>query len=135
MMTPTLLTPQAVQKLVTPLHISAQLIPLGLFAKDHAEAVLKIVNIISADSAKRNNPMWEVADSVGQILVDMRNRGEWTCDEETQKKLTQGIVRMDRYLRTWTNRRFTLAAMTVDKINAEARAQGKTFMDRVELKT
>ncbi len=52
-----------------------------------------------------------------------------------QDRLIENITKMDRYLRAWTNRRFTQAAMTVDRINAEARAAGGQFMERVEIPT
>lgn len=41
-----------------------------------------------------------------------------------------GVAKKQR----WTNKRFTVAAITIDRANAEARSKGKVFMDRVELK-
>ena len=114
-----LLSEQSIQRLLTPLHMSVELLPLGLFTKDHAEHVLKIDNLVSADSASRGNGMWNVADTVGAV---------------ERRTLVENILKMDKYLRTWTNRRLSIAAVTVDNINAQAKKEGKVFMDRIELK-
>lgn len=133
-----LLSEQSIQRLLTPLHMSVELLPLGLFTKDHAEHVLKIVNLVSADSASRGNGMWNVADTVGAVLMDMKARVDegksWNCTAVERRTLVENILKMDKYLRTWTNKRLSIAAITVDNINAQAKKEGKVFMDRVELK-
>ena len=135
----TLLDEAAIHKMLTPLHMSVELLPLGLFTKDHAEHVAKIVNLVAADSAGRGDGAWQVADRVGTVLVAMKARADagkaWNCTTEEREILIENITKMDRYLRAWTNRRFTQAAMTVDRINAEARAAGGKFMERVEIPT
>lgn len=45
-----------------------------------------------------------------------------------------GTARASPKKQRWTNKRFTVAAITIDRTNAEARSKGKVFMDRVELK-
>lgn len=138
MLNSALMTEKSLSKVLTPLHISVELLPLGLFSKDHAEAVLKVVNLVSADSASKGNGMWQVADEAGMIILAMKRRVDegkaWNCTVDERQRLIHSIVKMDRYMRTWTNKRFTVAAITIDRTNAEARSQGKVFMDRVELK-
>jgi len=138
MLNPALMSEKSLSKILTPLHVSVELLPLGLFNKDHAESVLKVINLVSADSASRGNGMWQVADEVGLIILSMKRRVDegkaWNCTVDERQRLIHGIVKMDRYMRTWTNKRFTVAAITVDRTNSEARSQGKVFMDRVELK-
>lgn len=139
MLTGALLSQEAIGRMLTPLHMSVELLPLGLFTKDHAEHVAKIVNLVAADSAGRGDGAWQVADRVGTVLVAMKTRADagkaWNCTTEEREILIENITKMDRYLRAWTNRRFTQAAMTVDRINAEARAAGGQFMERVEIPT
>lgn len=138
MLNPALMSEKSLSKVLTPLHVSVELLPLGLFNKDHAESVLKVVNLVAADSASRGNGMWQVADEVGMIILSMKRRVDegkaWNCTGDQRQRLIHGIVKMDRYMRTWTNKRFTVAAVTVDRTNSEARSKGKVFMDRVELK-
>lgn len=139
MLTGALLSQEAIGRLLTPLHMSVELLPMGCFTKDHAEHVAKIVNIVAADSAGRGDGMWQVADRVGSILVAMKERVDagksWNCTAAERESLIENITKMDRYVRAWTNRRFTKAAITVDQINAAARAKGGAFMDRVEIPT
>ena len=138
-LTGTFLSQEAIGRILTPLHMSIKLLPLGLFTKDHAEHVAKIVNLVAADSAGRGDGAWQVADRVGTVLIAMKARADagkaWNCTTEEREILIENIMKMDRYLRAWTNRRFTQAAMTVDRINAAARAAGGKFMERVEIPT
>lgn len=139
MLTGALLSQEAISRMLTPLHMSVELLPLGLFTKDHAEHVAKLVNLVAADSAGRGDGAWQVADRVGSILVAMKERADvgkaWNCTSAERAELIENITKMDRYMRAWTNRRFTQAAMTVDAINAKARAAGGQFMERVEIPT
>jgi len=134
-LTGALLDQAAIGRILTPLHMSVKLLPLGLFTKAHAEHIAKIVNLVAADSAGRGDGAWQVADRVGTVLVAMKARADagkaWNCTTEEREILIENITKMDRYLR----RRFTQAAMTVDRINAEARAAGGKFMERVEIPT
>ena len=139
MLTGALLSQEAIGRMLTPLHMSVELLPLGLFTKDHAEHVAKLVNLVAADSAGRGDGAWQVADRVGSILIAMKERADagkaWNCTTAERAELIENITKMDRYLRAWTNRRFTQAAVTVDAINAKARAAGGKFMERVEIPT
>ena len=70
----TLLDEAAVHKMLTPLHMSVELLPLGLFTEDHAEMIAKLINLMAVDSAGKGNGMWQVADAVGQVLLAMQAR-------------------------------------------------------------
>lgn len=132
-----LLGEAAIHRLLIPLHTAATLLPMGLFTREHADKVALIVNLVSVDAAERGSEMWKTANRVGDILVCMRTRADsgkaWNCTADERAALIEGVRAMDRYMRTWTNRRFTLAAMTVDRINAKAVARGGKFLDRVDL--
>lgn len=136
-MAPTLLGEDTINKLLTPLHISATLLPLGLFSREHADHACKIINLVAADSASKGNGLWQVADKAATAILSMKHRADngepWDASEDERQVLIEAIIKMDRYIRTWTNRRFMTAAVTVDTINARAKAEGGKFMDRVEI--
>lgn len=137
MMTASLLSQEAINRLLTPLHMSVELLPLGLFTKDHAEHVAKIVNLVAVDSSSKDNGFWQIADEVGQVLLAMKRRVDegksWNCTAEEKESLIKNITKMDKYIRSWTNRRFTIAAISVDRISQEAKAKGGKFLDRVTI--
>ena len=132
----TLLDEAAIHKMLTPLHMAVELLPLGHFGREHADHVAKIINVVAMDSASKGNGMWEVADEAGQILLAMKARVDagksWNCTVAERERLTACILKMDKYMRTWTNRRFTIAAMTVDAINRRRIAEGAKFLERTD---
>ena len=136
-LTGVILSPAQIQKIMTPLHLAPELLPLGLFTRDHADSVAMIVNLVAMDSAGKGNGMWMVANEVGEILLKMRERVDqgkaWNCTASEREDLIAGILKMDKYMRTWTNRRYTMAAIAVDRINVEAKAKGGKLLDRVEI--
>ena len=89
------------------------------------------------DSASKGNGMWEVADEAGQILLAMKARVDagksWNCTVAERERLTACILKMDRYMRAWTNRRFTAAAIKVDTINRRRIAEGAKFLERTDI--
>ena len=134
---PTLLDETAIHKMLTPLHMSVELLPLGLFTEDHAEMLAKLVNLIMVDSAAKGNGMHRVAEAVGQVLIAMQDRVDagksWNVTSTERETLVENILKMDKHLRTWTVRRFNISAMSVNQINAQAKAQGFKRGQRVEL--
>lgn len=137
MTAPALLSERTMQLTLTPLHMAVELLPLGLFGRAHADHVAKVINVVAMDSASKGNGMWEVADEAGQILLAMKARVDagksWNCTVAERERLTACILKMDKYMRTWTNRRFTVAAITVDRVNRERIAQGAKFLERTDI--
>lgn len=133
----TLLDEAAIHKMLTPLHMSVELLPLGLFNEDHAEMIAKLVNLMAVDSAGKDNGMWPIADAVGQVLIAMQERVEngksWNVTTSERETLTENIMKMDKHFRTWTVRRFNINAMAVNEINNRAKAQGAKRGQRVEI--
>ena len=80
----TLLDEAAIHKMLTPLHMSVELLPLGLFTEDHAETLAKLVNLVAVDSAGKGNGMWQVADAVGQVLLAMQTT--YHLNQEARKQ-------------------------------------------------
>ena len=133
----TLLDEAAISKMLTPLHMSVELLPLGLFNQDHAEMIAKLINLMAVDSAGKGNGMWQVADAVGQVLIAMQDRVEagksWNVTAAEREVMIENIMKMDKYLRSWTVRRFNINAIAVNEINARAKAQGAKRGQRVEI--
>lgn len=133
----TLLNEAAINKMLTPLHMSVELLPLGLFTEDHAETIAKLVNLVAVDSAGKGNGMWQIADAIGQVLLSMQARVEqgkaWNVTVDERASLVENVMKLDKYLRTWTVRRFNINAMAVNEINNRAKAQGAKRGQRVEI--
>ena len=133
----TLLDEAAIHKMLTPLHMSVEMLPLGLFTEDHAETLAKLVNLVAVDSAGKGNGMWQVADAVGQVLLAMQARVDegksWNVTAQEREALVENVMRMDKHFRTWTVRRFNINAIAVNEINARAKAQGVKRGQRVEI--
>ena len=133
----TLLDEAAIHKMLTPLHMSVELLPLGLFTEDHAGMIAKLINLMAVDSAGKGNGLWQVADSVGQVLIAMQERVEagksWNVTATERETLVENIMKMDKHFRTWTVRRFNINAMAVNEINNRAKAEGYKRGQRVEL--
>lgn len=133
----TLLDEAAIHKMLTPMHMSVELLPLGLFTEDHAGMIAKLINLVAVDSAGKGNGLWQVADSVGQVLIAMQERVEagksWNVTATERETLVENIMKMDKHFRTWTVRRFNINAMAVNEINNRAKAEGYKRGQRVEL--
>ena len=133
----TLLDEAAIHKMLTPLHMSVELLPLGLFTEDHAGMIAKLINLMAVDSAGKGNGLWQVADSVGQVLIAMQARVDegksWNVTATERETLVENIMKMDKHFRTWTVRRFNINAVAVNEINNRAKAQGAKRGQRVEI--
>ena len=78
------LTPVQVQELVMPIHMSLQLLPLGLFTEQHGHDLAAFTNVaqFAADEAGRDD-IHQHAHDAAEILLAMRDRvsaglgGDW----------------------------------------------------------
>lgn len=132
-----LLLPHQVAQYVTPLHISLELLPLGLFNKDHANKLAQVVNLITVDSLNANPAVYAAANACADILSTMFERVKagksWNVTTEEREKLRNYILIFDRALRTWTSHRLLINAATVDAHNAVAKNRGGKLLDRLPL--
>lgn len=123
-----------VNKLVLPLHISLTLLPMGAFTREHADSLAKVINLVFVDSDGRNPVAYTAAKEAGAVLCSMfkrvREGKSWNTTIEERDRLMKAIVTMDHYVRRFTTDRFLKAAMTVDALNAEAKAKGYGFLDQ-----
>lgn len=132
-----LLLPQQVAKYVMPLHVALELLPLGLFNKDHANKLAVVINLMSVDSAASNTSVYAAANACADILSSMFERVQqgksWNVTTEERARLREYILIFDRALRTWTSQRLLTNAITVDLHNALAKGRGGVLLDRVPL--
>lgn len=132
-----LLLPHQVAQYVTPLHVSLELLPLGLFNKDHANGLARIINLMSVDSATRNRAVYVAANACADVLASMFERVQqgkaWNVTAEERTQLREYILIFDKALRTWTSQRLLTNAVTVDLHNARAKDKGGKLLDRVPL--
>lgn len=132
-----LLLPQQVAKYVMPLHVALELLPLGLFNKDHANSLAQVINLMSVDSAAKNKIVYSAANACADILSSMFERVQqgksWNVTTEERARLRAYILIFDRALRTWTSQRLLTNAITVDLHNALAKGRGGALLDRVPL--
>jgi len=132
-----LLTPEQVAKYVTPLHVGLTLLPLGAWQPAHANSLAIVINLISVDAADKDQRMLAAANRGGDVLRAMFERHTagkaWNVTTGERKVLQECIVLYDRELRTWTSDRLLIAAATVDVHNAQFKANGGKFLDRVEI--
>ena len=123
-----------VSKLVLPLHLSLTLLPMGVFTREHADSLAKVINLVFIDSDGRSHEAYAAAKEAGAVLCSMfkrvREGKSWNTTIEERDRLMKAIVTMDRYVRRFTTDRFLKAAMTVDALNAEAKAKGYGFLDQ-----
>jgi len=132
-----LLLPHQVAKYVMPLHVALELLPLGLFNKDHANKLAVVINLMSVDSAARSKIVYSAANACADILSSMFERVQqgksWNVTAEERAQLRGYILIFDRALRTWTSQRLLTNAITVDLHNALAKGRGGALLDRVPL--
>ena len=123
-----------VQKMVMPLHMALAMLPKGLFTRSHADSLAKVINIVFVDSERRNAFAYKAATDAGEVLCSMFARvndgKSWNTTIDEKVRLMESIVSMDKYIRTLTTDRFLIAAITVDRLNAEAKAKGFGFLDK-----
>ena len=131
----TLLDEAAIHKMLTPLHMAIELLPLGLFTQDHAEMIAKLINLMAVDSAGKGNGLWQIADAVGQVLIAMQARVDegksWNVTAQERETMIENVMKMDKHFRTWTVRRFNINAMAVNEINNRTKAEGYKRGQRV----
>lgn len=132
-----LLLPEQVAKYITPVRIAVELLPMGLFTLAHANSVLVVVNLVTADSAGRGNGMWEVAHEAGDVIVAMYERVKqgkpWNTTAEERRTLIRSINACDRYMRSWTSARLNAAILVNIETERVAKANGGQFMDKVDI--
>lgn len=132
-----LLMPEQVSKMVLPLHMALELLPLGLFTREHADHLAKMINIVYV-SADDKSPAYLVSRKAGDVLIAMYARVKegkaWNTTISERDTLKQSILAIDKHIRAMTTSSLKTAAVTIDLLNAEAKAKGYGFLDTAPVK-
>lgn len=127
-----------VQRIVLPLHIAITMLPIGAFTRSHADGLAKVINIVFVDAGERDPVAMSHASKAGDVLCKMFKRvndgKSWNTTMEEREELTGAVLGMDHYVRRMTTDRLMIAAQTVDRINAEAKAKGYGFLDKAPVR-
>lgn len=132
------LTPDQVQRLVMPIHVALELLPLGLFSEDHAHDLAAFLNVaqLAAKDAKRADIHNEVLAGV-EVLAAMHDRARtgksWNVTSDERETLTRTVTVLDRWYRTQPNSRWKRALYQVLVICDRATAKGVSVMDTIEV--
>ena len=128
-----ILLPKQVQEMVMPLHMAVKLLPLGLFSRDHADHLAKMINVVFVDACEKDDVAVDNARKAGETLTGMyrrvRDGKAWGATTREREILKTSILEIDRHIRRMTTNRLMLASATIDRLNEEAKAKGYKFLD------
>lgn len=127
-----LLMPNQVAKYVLPLHMAVELLPLGLYQREHANHAAMVINLVRIDATGRSAEVYDMANeaagTLSGIIARYTRTEKWGATSEELSALRKAALVMDKYMRTWTTNRLRVAAATADVLNEQAKARGaKTF--------
>lgn len=131
-----MLTPDQVEKLLLPLHLAIELLPLGLFTEEHARAIACFLSVaqMAAEEAGKTE-VTEIGAEGALVIMAMRDRvrrgANWNVTAEERATLARCLVVMDRFFRTQSSARWLRAMDRVDAICEAARAEGAQELDVV----
>lgn len=132
------LTPQQVERLVMPIHVALELLPLGLYTEAHAHDLAAFLNVaqFAANDAARDDIHAE-ATSAAEVLLAMRDRVRagraWNVTAGERETLMRSVTVLDRWYRTQTNTRWRRALRQVYAICDRAWAEGREELDLLEV--
>lgn len=119
--------------------MAVELIPLGLYTRDHANHAAMVINLVRIDSTSRAPKVYEVANDAAGTLSNIVGRykrtNKWGATSEELSALRNAAMVMDKYMRTWTTARLRIAAATADALNEVAKAQGMKTFDQIGYST
>ncbi|MCB1889090.1 MAG: hypothetical protein KDH20_15895 [Rhodocyclaceae bacterium] len=132
------LTPAQVQKLVTPIHMALELLPMGLYSEQHGHDLAAFLNVaqLASDEAGRND-IHDHAHDAAVILLRMRDRararGQWNVTTDERTDLYRHVLAIDKWMRGVSNARWKRALRRVLTICDTATAEGKQEMDCIDI--
>jgi len=95
-------THKQVADLLTPIHMAIELLPLGLYTKEHAHdlAAFLMITQVAADLCKARQIVAHGSDAAS-VLLAMRDRVEagksWNVTIDERERLMRAIVAIDRW--------------------------------------
>ena len=133
------LTPGQVQTLVMPIHVAAELLPLGLFSEAHAHDLAAFLSVaqFAADEACRED-VHDSAHRGAEILCAMRDRaqkcGRWNVTTEERQALHASILTIDKWMRGVSSTRWARALHRVLAICNKLEAEGRTPLESIDVR-
>lgn len=122
-----------------PLHMAVELLPAGLYQREHANHAAMVINLVRVDAATRAPKVYEAvneaAGTLSTIVARNKRTNKWGATSEELSAMRNAVRIMDQYMRTWTAQRLRIAAATADAINQQAKARGGKAFDEVGYST
>lgn len=95
-------TAEQVGKLLMPIHMALELLPLGLYTVEHAHDLAAFLTIsqLAAEASNRPDMVGHGSDAA-RVLLAMRDRVEagkgWNVTADERERLMRAIVAIDRW--------------------------------------
>lgn len=130
------MAPHQIARLVTPIHVALELLPLGLFTEQHAHDLAAFLTVaqLAAEDAGREDIVTAGADGALALLA-MRDRvragKSWNVTADEHTRLMRCVVTLDRWYRTTTNTRWIKAARRASALADAALARGAGRLDLI----
>lgn len=123
------LTDAQVARLMTPLHMAIELLPLGLFTVEHAHDLAAMLTIAQlAAEASHRTDIVEHGAAAAQVLMTMRDRVEagrnWNVTADERDQLMRSVLAIDKWFPECPTVRWVQAIRRAMRVADEARARG-----------
>lgn len=131
-----ILMPHQITRLVMPIHVALELLPLGLYTEHHAHDLAAFLTIaqLAAESLGREDIVQAGADGA-LVLLAMRDRARagksWNVTQDERDRLMRCVVTLDRWYRRVTTTAWTRAARRATDIADAALARGAGRLDLI----
>lgn len=128
--------PHQVERLVMPIHVALELLPLGLFTEQHAHDLAAFLTVaqLAAEEAGREDIVSAGADGALALLA-MRDRVRdgkaWNVTTDERARLMRCVVTLDRWYRTTTTSRWVRALRRATELADAAMARGAGRLDLI----
>lgn len=129
-------TAKQVARLLTPIHMAIELLPLGLYTKEHAHDLAAFLTItqVAADLCKARQIVAHGSDAA-EVLLAMRDRVEagrsWNVTTDERERLMRAIVAIDRWFPTCPMVRWQQALRKAYRLADEALERGAKPLEMI----
>jgi hypothetical protein len=130
------LMPRQIERLVMPIHVALELLPLGLYTESHAHDLAAFLTVaqLAAEEAGREDLVGVGADGA-LVLIAMRDRvregAAWNVTAAERERLMHCVLTLDRWYRSTTTTRWIRAARKATALADAALARGAGRLDLV----
>ncbi len=130
------LTDAQVARLMTPLHMAIELLPLGLFTREHAHDLAAMLTIAQyAAEASNRDDIIEHGASAALVLLAMRDRVEagrnWNVTADEREALMRSVLAIDKWFPECPTVRWVQSIMRAYRVADAARARGMKPLEMI----